>query len=135
MSKFACWALAALFVSNLCLVLKNLGGIMAVSMTYHFLGGFFAAMLLASFYNSEFSKLSQPTRFLVVVAMALAVGAFWEMAEYLASQILTEPIYQAYQYHLYFIGDLADTIQDLLMDTLGAIAFVFLARFKSGKNS
>ena len=89
------------------LIFHGPGDLMAVSMTYHFLGGFFMAMLIYSFYHSEFSKLSQPTRFLVVVMMTLAVGAFWEMAEYM----------------LHSIGDLDDTIQDLVMDTIGALVF------------
>lgn len=123
MLKLAVWALAALFISNLYVVLKNLGDIMAVSMAYHFLGGFFAAMLFASFYNSEFRRLSQPRRFLMIVALTVAVGVFWEMAEYVGGKKLSQPIYDVFHYRVYFMGDLDDTIQDLVMDTLGAGVF------------
>lgn len=123
MSKFACWALIALFVSNLYVVFENLGEMMAISMAYHFLGGFFVAMLFASFYNSEFSRLSQPRRLLTIVALTVAVGVFWEMAEYVGNKKLSQPIYDVFHYRVYFMGNLDDTIQDLVMDTLGAAAF------------
>jgi len=93
-----------------------------MSVVFHFLGGFFVAMLVASFYNNEFSKLPQYLRFFVVVAMTLGVGIFWEFAEYSATAFLTPPIYNSYHYYLKFIGDLNDTILDLTMDTLGAIS-------------
>lgn len=100
---------------------------MAESMAFHFLGGFLAAMLVFSLYHSEFAKLSQPVRLLTVVAMTLMIGVFWEFSEYIANQILTNWIYQAYHYRGYFMGDLDDTVQDLAMDTIGALTFIILS--------
>lgn len=100
---------------------------MAESMAFHFLGGFLAAMLVFSLYHSEFAKLSQPVRLLTVVAMTLMIGVFWEFSEYIANQTLTNWIYQAYHYRGYFMGDLDDTVQDLTMDTIGALTFIILS--------
>ena len=56
------------------------------------------------------------------------IGVVWEFAEYLASQTLIEPIYNSFSIRAYFIGDLDDTINDLLMDILGALSFMFIKR-------
>ena len=87
MTKLALSGLLLLFLSNIYVgFLSGLGNQPLVSMTYHFLGGFFMAMLVAAFYTSEFGRLSQPLRVLTVVAMTVAIGVFLEMAEYLGNQ-------------------------------------------------
>lgn len=98
----------------------------AESIAFHFLGGFLAAMLVFSLYHSEFAKLSQPVRFLTIVAITLMIGVFWEFSEYIANQTLNNWIYRVYHYRGYFMGDLDDTVQDLAMDTIGALTFVIL---------
>ena len=128
MTRLAIWALIALFVINLYTgLIKGWGENVWFNIAFHFLGGFFVAMLIYSFYHNEFSKLSQPLlRFLIVAAMTIAVGAVWEFAEYVGNKTLAQPIYDAFQYHIYFMGDLDDTIQDLSMDAIGAFAFLAL---------
>ncbi len=125
MTKTAILALIALFLSDIYIgIMKGWGLNPFVSASYHFLGGFFVAMLVFSFYHSEFKKLPQHLRVFVIVALTMAVGVTWEFAEYIGNKLLTEPIYQAYDFHFYFMGDLDDTVADLLMDALGAIIFV-----------
>ena len=85
----------------------------------HVLGGFFIALLVASYYASEFSALPQPLRFFCILAIVMGVGVLWEFHEYALGQLFSIPLQ----------GDLADTMKDLLMDTLGGAAGGLLARF------
>lgn len=80
---------------------------------FHFVGGLFMALLAASYYRSEFAKLSQPFRFFCLLALVMAVGVFWEFHEYALGHLLNASFK--------FQGDLADTMSDLLMDTLGGV--------------
>lgn len=122
MKKFAVWGLVLLFLTNIYVgAFAGWGNIMAVSMIYHTLGGFFVALLLSSLYDSEFAKLPQSLRFLVIMGCTIGIGAVWEMSEYLATQTLTQPIYNYWHYRVYFMGDLTDTIQDLVMDSIGGL--------------
>ncbi len=61
---------------------------------------------------------------LIIVSTVAFIGVIWEFSEYIASLTLINPIYNHFHVRAYFIGDLDDTINDLLMDTLGACLFV-----------
>ncbi len=78
---------------------------------FHILGGLFIGLLATSYYRNEFAKLPQPLRFFCILAIVMAVGVLWEFHEYAIGQLFGVPLQ----------GDLVDTIQDLLMDTLGGI--------------
>ena len=114
-------------------------------MLHHFWGGFFVAMLMAHYLkitelqitnypasprpeSSEAGELRQIQKYLIIVGAVSFIGIVWEFAEYLAGQTLIEPIYNNFGVRAYFIGDLDDTINDLLMDVLGAL--IFLLTFK-----
>lgn len=103
----------------------------AFDVSLHFLGGFFVSMLLLSYYDREFKRNSQLFRLLSAVGITLLVGVAWEFMEYLGSIYLSEPIWRIYQVRVYFIGDLADTLSDLFMDTLGASLFAALHLLRS----
>lgn len=92
-------------------------------MSLHFLGGFFVAMLMF-YYLAEMKPSSNLKNYLTIVGAVTFIGVVWEFAEYLGSQILIDPLYKYVQVKAYFIGDLDDTINDLLMDILGALAFL-----------
>lgn len=92
----------------------------------HSLGGFFVAMFMASYLKDRLVSRINIKNILIVVGATLFVGVTWEFAEYIANQILIEPFYRWFGIRAYFIGDLQDTINDLLMDMLGALAFTFL---------
>jgi len=96
-------------------------------MSLHFLGGFFVAMLFGAYFaNTKFS--SKRERWLAVVGATIFIGVVWEFAEYTAAQTLVEPLYNNFGIRAYFIGDLDDTIKDLLMDMTGAFAWLTIFR-------
>lgn len=97
--------------------------------TLHSLGGFFVAMFMASYLKDRLVSQINIKNILIVVGATLFVGVTWEFAEYIANQILIEPFYRWFSIRAYFIGDLQDTINDLLMDMLGALAFMSLYFF------
>lgn len=93
---------------------------------FHFAGGLFMGLLVASYYRSEFGKLSQPFRFFCLLAIVMGIGVLWEFHEYVLSRIAGAS----------FMGDLADTMKDLLMDTFGGIiSGLYLFRSRYTKNS
>ena len=125
MTKKAIFLLVTLFLINIYVgICKGWGEDFWISAGFHLSGGFLIAMLLFSFYNNDFASLRQYLKILVVIAMTLGVGVVWEFLEFIASQTLVQPLYNFYGRHFYFMGNLADTMSDLLMDTLGAIAFL-----------
>lgn len=103
---------------------------------FHFIGGCLAATLVLSYYFSEFNKLSQPFRFFALLGCALIIGVFWEFHEYILSTLHASwPSFAAlFPKKLTFIGDLDDTIKDLLMDSLGGVTvalYYFVFKRKS----
>lgn len=89
----------------------------------HFIGGFFIAMLFGAYFvNTKFS--SKKDRWLAIVGAATFIGVIWEFVEYAASQMLVEPLYNHFDIRAYFIGDLDDTMKDLLMDVVGAFSWL-----------
>lgn len=96
----------------------------------HFSGGFFVAMLFSIYLKNHLPSDAKLKNALVLISVVAFIGVIWEFAEYLAGQILIEPIYKNFDIKTYFIGDIDDTINDLLMDILGAILFVFSSRTK-----
>jgi hypothetical protein len=113
----------------------------------HFLGGFFMAMLMVHYLGDRTSQVhrtcdvanAHATKFygssilkdcLIIVGAVSFIGIVWEFVEYLASLTLIEPLYNNFGIKAYFIGDLDDTINDLLMDILGALAWLAVFRKK-----
>jgi uncharacterized membrane protein YjdF len=102
----------------------------------HFSGGFLVAMFFSSYLKEQLFVGSKLKNTLIIVGVAIFIGVIWEFLEYLASLTLIGPIYTTFHIKAYFIGDLDDTINDLLMDILGAITFalIFLHSFRSSKS-
>lgn len=101
-------------------------------MTLHFLGGFFVAMFMAH-YLEDYLGESKLKNLLIVIGATMLVGVVWEFAEYIASVALIGPLYNYFEIHFYFMGDLDDTVNDLAMDILGAIIFSSLHLLGRGK--
>lgn len=126
--------LVIIFFSNLVGMYLGMYSYWWFDMTHHFLGGFFVAMLmtyyLADILEPRISgyELRPLKKYLLIAGAVSLVGVIWEFYEYVASQILIKPIYDNLGIRIYFMGDLDDTINDLLMDVLGAIAFIFVRR-------
>ena len=92
----------------------------------HFSGGLFVAMLMAVYLKEYLRNGEIIKNVLIVVGATVFIGVVWEFAEYLGNQTLTESAYHWFGIRTYFMGDLDDTIIDLMMDTLGALAFISL---------
>lgn len=82
------------------------------------------AMLMAN-YLADITAIGVK-KYLIIVGAVTFIGVVWEFAEYTAAQTLIEPLYNNFGFRAYFIGDLDDTIKDLLMDIVGALTFVFI---------
>ncbi|MDP3696752.1 MAG: hypothetical protein Q8R55_01845 [Candidatus Taylorbacteria bacterium] len=109
----------------------------------HFAGGFFIAMLMAEYLADRLIIKNQSTQnslsarpstndisalvknIIIVVGATVFIGVVWEFAEFIANQTLIEPVYRWFGVRGYFMGDLQDTVNDLLMDITGAFAFLF----------
>ena len=89
----------------------------------HFSGGFFIAMLIASYLKDHMVSGKTFKNMLVVTGATALIGVFWEFTEYTANQTLPGWIYEQFQIKTYFIGDLKDTLSDLFLDIAGAACF------------
>ncbi len=95
----------------------------------HFSGGFLIAILFSIYLKDHLLDKSKLKNTLIILGAVSFIGVTWEFAEYIANQTLIEPFYKYFQLHVYFMGDLNDTINDLLMDILGAGLFSFVLHF------
>lgn len=96
-------------------------------MSAHFLGGFFMAAFMWQYLGDSLPK-DKLKNVLVMVGVVSFIGVVWEFAEYIANQTLIEPLYKYFQIKAYFMGDLGDTMNDLLMDILGALSLISIFR-------
>ena len=81
----------------------------------HLLGGVGVSLVLKQYFSKSLSYLPQPHQVLFLISATLLVGVLWEFAEFFTTQIrLREGS------SLRLIGNLEDTLTDLLMDMLGA---------------
>ncbi|OGN09553.1 MAG: hypothetical protein A3J46_02210 [Candidatus Yanofskybacteria bacterium RIFCSPHIGHO2_02_FULL_41_11] len=136
--------LIIIFLSNLTGMYFDMYSFWWFDMIHHFLGGFFVAMFIARYLADIISLRADPStslrvnssksrtikNYLIIVGAVSFIGVVWEFTEYLASQILIEPLYDNFGIKAYFIGDLDDTFNDLLMDILGAFAWILIFRKK-----
>ena len=66
------------------------------------------------------------TNMLIIVSATVFIGVVWEFLEFLAEVILTTYLQNILNVSYGFMGNLEDTIVDLLMDILGAITLAGL---------
>lgn len=97
-----------------------------IDIILHFSGGFFVAMFMADYLKDRLVSGQWIKNTLVVAGATIFIGVVWEFAEFIANQTLIDFVYNKFGIRAYFMGDLADTVNDLLMDTLGAFTFFFL---------
>ncbi len=100
----------------------------------HFLGGFLIAMLMTGYLKDHLLPGDKLKNALIIVASAAFIGVVWEFAEYIANQTLVEPFYRWFSIHVYFMGDLQDTVKDLMDDILGGIGFFIIYSLWSQRN-
>ena len=103
----------------------------------HLMGGFFVAMLFRYYLEDHFLENKPIQNLLVLVGATIFIGVVWEFVEYIANQTLIEPFYRWFGIRAYFMGDLNDTIKDLLNDTMGGLAssLIFLKFLRKPQNS
>ena len=82
----------------------------------HFFAGFVVSLLFASLILRK-SKKKQGNSIFLIVAFGFLIGAGWEVFEIIAGQFMPQSM----------VGDIDDTILDLIMDTLGAAVAAFMA--------
>ena len=95
----------------------------------HFSGGFFVARLFSVYLKNHLTDGAKLKNTLIILGTASFIGITWEFVEYIANIILSPIIYNHFSVKTYFMGDLNDTINDLLMDILGAGLFSFILHF------
>jgi hypothetical protein len=93
----------------------------------HFLGGLFIALLVLSYYNSEFKKLSQPFKLFALLGLVAGIGVMWEFFEYILAVYFSESTSNYLGFRVSFQGNMDDTMQDFLMDFFGGALGGFLS--------
>lgn len=91
------------------------------------------AMFMANYLKDHLIPSNNIKNALIVVGATVFIGVVWEFAEYIANQKLIEPTYRWFGIRAYFMGDLQDTVNDLLMDILGALVLTTLSVLKTRK--
>ena len=93
---------------------------------FHVTGGFIVAWFFAVLWVGYLKQASPFQRFLILIAIATLVGVFWEIAEYSTS---VQPLSNfSLLHHYIYIGDITDTLGDLLADMFGAALAVLILR-------
>lgn len=81
------------------------------------------AMLMSLYLRNRLLPGENLKNILIVTGATVFTGVIWEFTEFIASQTLTDFVYDKLGIRAYFMGDLKDTVADLLLDILGAITF------------
>lgn len=90
---------------------------------FHFLGGLFVGLFFVDFFWKALAVERGLRRdAAIIVGLTLLVGLAWEVHEYLLD-LAVGGFFKARDLDC-CIGDLADTLSDLLLDALGAVAAV-----------
>ena len=93
---------------------------------FHVSGGFIVAWFFAVLWVDYLRQASPFQRFLTLVSVAVFVGVFWEIAEY-STSVYPLSGSSLIQHYLY-IGDIVDTLGDLLADMFGAALAALILR-------
>lgn len=95
----------------------------------HFSGGFLIAILFSIYLKDHLLDNSKLKNTLIILGVVSFIGLIWEFSEYMANIVLSPIIYNFFSVKTYFMGDLNDTVNDLLMDIVGAGVFSFFLHF------
>ena len=99
----------------------------------HLLGGFFMAMFMSQYLKEHLFYRCRLKNFLIILGAVSFIGVIWEFSEYIANLVISPILYGHYGIKTYFIGNLDDTLNDLLMDILGAGLFAILLNLSRTK--
>lgn len=93
------------------------------------------SMLLSAYLKDHLLNNSRLKNALIILGIVSFIGIIWEFAEYVANIVFSPIIYDLFTVKTYFMGDLSDTINDLLMDIIGAGLFAFILHFIWGRKA
>ena len=129
LKNFGFWLLVFIFTANIVLGFTyNFYDFWYFDKILHFLGGFGVYLAVKQYFGKTIKNASWFDSALLLVSLSVFVGVLWEFAEFaLANLWLTRPG------EVELIGDLRDTIDDLAMDTLGAVIASILHFFRQRK--
>ncbi len=90
----------------------------------HLSGGIISAWFFSIFFRKELGATPKFKAVIIVVSISSLVGVFWEFSEYISSVYVSQiaPVIAHYMY----IGDLTDTLGDILFDLIGGWVFALL---------
>ncbi len=83
-------------------------------------------LLFFHYLRPHFLPKARLQNILILVGSVMLIGVVWEFAEYLGNQLLTEPVYASFGVKIEFMGNMADTVTDLLMDMFGGLTLAGL---------
>ena len=101
----------------------------------HYLGGFFVALLFFHYLKKHFLPNSKLQNILILVGAVMFIGVVWEFFEYILNQTAREAFHNAFKVRLNFMGDMNDTMIDLLMDMLGGFTVALVSLFLKKRRS
>lgn len=87
----------------------------------HFSGGVISAWFFSIFLRKELVVSSKFRATIIIVSIAGLTGILWEFAEYVSIAYVSQIAPTIAQY--VFIGDLTDTLGDILVDLTGGLSF------------
>lgn len=93
------------------------------------------ALFLSGYLKDRITGPGKIKHLLIIVGATIFIGVVWEFCEYIASIALTEPFYKYFGIRTYFMGDIDDTMTDLMMDILGGILAAALFLLQNKKSS
>ena len=87
----------------------------------HLSGGIISAWFFSVFFRKELGISSKFRAIIIILSATGFVGILWEFAEYISGAYVSQiaPIVA----HYMFIGDLVDTLGDILTDLTGGLGF------------
>ena len=97
----------------------------------HLSGGIISAWFFSIFFRKELNASSKLKAAIILVSTAGLVGILWEFTEYFSSVYVSQvaPALARYMY----IGDLTDTLGDILLDLTGGFGFGLFYFMRLGK--
>lgn len=116
------------FLFLLILILYFLGWLVLVPFVdnlLHFLGGFFVALFFIDYFRRALiAERSLSKDLIIIIGASLLVGVGWEIFEFILSHVSLPNI------TLFRSGGLFDTLKDLVIDSIGAMAMFFVIRHR-----
>lgn len=118
--------LAVIFIGSFIVTAFNLYDMYPhLDKVFHVSGGFIVAWFFGRYLQDKLTVFTQFERFVILVALGAMIGVFWELGEFSTSipPLAHHPLLQHYLY----IGDLRDTLGDLVADSFGAALYALFS--------